>query len=202
MAEQQLLQLWLAQIPQKPEQARQRVCALLRRMRSLQDRLESLGFIAWVDRLMQLPHAVRKKWSYNGAMQCQGQDRVDWTDPTTGKQYWDAGNYIYARALHLAMLYRPHTFDMPWNDETLGDIVECALAQAWHFPNDPYWQDIQAALEDMVRVTDDLCSSLLQPHHGGAQQFAEMVDDLFILMHRHLPIALSFEPPPQAVEVD
>ena len=50
------------------------------------------------------------------------------------------------------MLYRPHTFDMPWNQETLGDIVECALAQAWHFPNDPYWRDIQAALEDMVRV--------------------------------------------------
>ena len=202
MAEQQLLQLWLAQIPQKPEQARQRVCALLRRMRSLQDRLESLGFIAWVQDLMQLPRAVRKERSYDGAMRCQGQDRVDWTDPTTGKQYWDAGNYIYARALHLAMLYRPHTFDMPWNQETLGDIVCCALAQAWHFPNDPYWQDIQAALEDMVRVTDDLCSSLIQPHHGSAQQFAEMVDDLFILMHRHLPIALSFEPPPQAVEVD
>ena len=201
MAEQQLLQLWLAQIPQMPEQARQRGCALLRRMRSLQDRLESLGFIGWVEDLMQLPRAVRKERSYDGAMRCQGQDRVDWTDPTTGTQYWDAGNYIYARALHLAMCYRPHTFDMPWNEETLGDIVECALAQAWHFPNDPYWRDIQAALEDMVRVTDDLCSSLLQPHHGGAQQFAEAVDDLFILMHRHLHVDDLVQPPPQAVEV-
>ena len=201
MAEQQLLQLWLAQIPQMPEQARQQRFALLRRMRSLQDRLESLGFIGWVEDLMQLPRAVRKDGSYDGAMRCQGQDRVDWTDPATGTQYWDAGNYIYARALHLAMLYRPHTFDMPWNEETLGDIVECALAQAWHFPNDPYWRDIQAALEDMVRVTDDLCSSLLQPHHGGAQQFAEAVHSLFILMHRHLHVDDRVQPPPQAVEV-
>ena len=150
---------------------------------------------------MQLPRAGHKERSYDGAMRSLGQDRGDWTGPATGRQYWDAGRYIYARALHLAMLYRPHTFDMPWNEETLGDIVECALAQAWHFPNDPYWRDIQAALEDMVRVTDDLCSSLLQPHHGGAQQFAEMVDDLFILMHRHLHVDDLVQPPPQAVEV-
>ena len=49
---------------------------------------------------------------------------------------------------------------MPWNEETLGDIVECTFAMAFRSPEHEYFEDMRVVLEAMVRITMDLLDDL------------------------------------------
>ena len=158
----------------------QRRYTLLRDQGVFTDALDALRFRHWVADVMAMPRAERKVLSRKGAMVSLLGEPVHWIDAVTGVGYWDPGNAVYARALHLALLYRPTSFDMPWNEETCGDIVECTFAMAWIMPESNYFEDLRQALEDMVRATIALLDDLPWVQRCSPQEWADDVDDLRI----------------------
>ena len=123
----------------------------------------------YLDNLMAHGAPERKEWSRNGAIRCWPGERVDYTDPDTGQNYRDAGNYVYACALECALRDAPRTTrwsDHEYGEEKAGDIIEIILGLAWmdkgKTPDHLVWRD---AVEDLVRKTETLVNLTERTHH-------------------------------------
>ena len=95
------------------------------------------------------------------------------------EHFWDAGNYVYTRALQGALLY---CSPLALNGKTLGDLVECILAlAARRRPTCHCCLRRTELMEDMARPTVELERDLpWVAFDGGSAQWAFDVDELRI----------------------
>ena len=66
--------------------------------------------------------------SYSGAVCSRQGDPVHYHCPVSRQNYFDPSNWIYKSALRLLA---PELADLPWNDETRGDICESIMGFAF-----------------------------------------------------------------------
>ena len=133
-----------------------------------------------IETLMLQPRAWRKDLSYDGAMRSAPGEPRHYYCEFEDERFWDAGNYVYARALQGALLYCS-TKPLAFNDKTLGDLVECILALAWRHPFCDWCFRRRELVEDMVRATVELVRGLpWVAFDGGSAQWAFDVDELRI----------------------
>ena len=135
----------------------------------------------YLDNLMAHGAPVRQEWSRNGAIRCWPGERVDYTDPDTGQNYRDAGNYVYACALECALRDAPRKVWWSvhdYNEEKAGDMIEIILGLAWmdkcKTPDHQMWRD---AVEDLVRKTEKLINLIPRTHH---RYFAQHVKEALL----------------------
>ena len=86
-----------------------------------------VNIVQYLDNLMAHGNPQRKEWSRNGAIRCWPGERVDYTDPDTGQNYRDAGNYVCACAFECALRDAPQTtrwWDHEYGEEKTGDMIE------------------------------------------------------------------------------
>ena len=145
----------------------------------------------YLDNLMTHGAEQRKSWSRNGAIRCWPGERVDYTDPDTGQNYRDAGNYVYACALECALRDSPTTnkwWNHEYGEEKAGDMIEIILGLAWmdksRTPEHVIWRD---AVEDLVRKTETVVNlsrrEFGRTHH---RDFAQRVKQI-VSPAAHLP---------------
>ena len=80
----------------------------------------------FVYKWMELPRAVRKEYSYNGAIRCRNSsDPHHYHCPIEKQAYFDPTNWVYAVTLRLMMPKLVQ--EVEWNNETKGDIFESIL---------------------------------------------------------------------------
>ena len=129
-------------------------------------------------------HWARHRWrndlSYDGAIRSAPGEPRHYYCEFEDEHCWDAGNYVYARALQGVLLYLS-TNPLAFNDKTLGDLVECILALAWRHPFCDWCLRRRELMEDMVRATVELERGLpWVAFDGGSAQWAFDVDELRI----------------------
>ena len=80
----------------------------------------------FVYKWMELPRALRKEYSYSGAIRCRcDTDPQHYRCPRKKDCYFDPTNWVYALTMRLMM---PNLMkEVDWNMETIGDIFESIL---------------------------------------------------------------------------
>ncbi len=119
------------------------------------------GFAQWVTQTMQLSKADRKSISHDGAIRIQAGEPRHWPSPD-GLWYRDPGNATYARAFRSAYLFVPlnlSVWQQDFHNETLGDLMEIALAMAYRVQS-PENEDFRHRVEKLVRATEALDAML------------------------------------------
>ena len=76
---------------------------------------------------MELPRAVRREYSYSGAVRCRdSSDPQHYHGPIEKEGYFDPSNWAYTMALRLMMPKLVQ--EVEWNNEAKGDIFESILS--------------------------------------------------------------------------
>ena len=154
--------------------------ALVRSARPHPARLCDMHIRQDIETLMWQRRKWRKDLSHDGAMRSAPGEPRHYYCRVQSRHYWDAGNFVYARALQAALLYSS-TEPLAGNDKTLGEFVECILALAWRRPNCDWCFRRRKLMEDMVRATVELAHDLpWVAFDGGSAQWAFDVDELRI----------------------
>jgi hypothetical protein len=122
---------WAAHTP-VPTLARETIDDLRQHMMavaSMINRPRAESFMkAW---MYMLGKSYRKDMSHHGVLKWReyytdiNNAKGLWTNPATGERFHDPGNYIYARAFHLA--FPGLGASAGWSQETMGDIFEALL---------------------------------------------------------------------------
>ena len=80
----------------------------------------------FVYKWMELPRAVRKEYSYIGAIKCRmDSDPNHYFCPINIESYFDPSNWVYAVTMRLMMPKMMQ--EVEWSNETKGDIFESIL---------------------------------------------------------------------------
>ena len=125
---------------------------------------------------MELPHVVRKEYSYNGAIRCRRpSDPCHYQCPIEKERYFDPTNFVYAITMLLMM---PNMMqEVNWNNETKGDIFESIMGCAYLVHNGLMTHDV-----DALKKHSGIVSAIFESFAWHTYQLCVTVDHKKILV--------------------